>query len=133
MEVELPRGRPKRTATNSRSTFAQWLSSHPGEKLPNSVREIAKITGLSESTIKNYTYHERQRAKKLIAKKPWEHDGKPVVWTEVHGYKISDEAFATVQAYVSKAGKIKFIVRLKDKSIKVFYLTSYQLEEMYGT
>jgi hypothetical protein len=127
-DISLKRGAPK----NARwASFAKWLRENPDVTLPHSSREIAKITGCTEASIKNYIGRERWRAKNLVQSKPWK-AGLNRLWISTRGFKISDLSFEEVHARISFTGRLKFTVKLKDGSFHIFIMTASQLEELYG-
>lgn len=114
------------------SSFSKWLKENPNVTLPHSNSKIAKISGCSEQAVKNYIGRQRWKSRDLIKSKPWG-GASGVVWTSIRGHKISDKSFLKVHGMVSWTGRMKFTIKLKDKTIHVFLLTSKQLEELYGT
>lgn len=126
---------PKRGASRGHSTFGNWLRENPDLKLPRSPSKLAKMSGCTESAVRNYMYHERRKSREIVKNKPWFSEGGKVhLWTDIRGAKIPDRAFKEVYTSLSSMGRIKFVVRLKSGGqVRIFYLTSYELEEMYDT
>ena len=123
---------PKRGVSRGHSTFGNWLRANPDTKLPRSPKAIAVLSGCTESAVKNYMYHERKKAKRVLEAKPWRRGGRVKLWTDIRGATIPDRAFKEVYPSVSYSGRIKFVVRLKHTAqVRIFYMTSRELEVMY--
>lgn len=55
-----------------------------------------------------------------------------VLWKDIRGAEVPDIAFKDVRPMIGKSGRIRFSVKLKDGSIHIFEMTSYQLEDLYS-
>ena len=64
--VERKRGRkssPDFGATCDTGCVGEWIRHHLGQRLPHSVRSIAKLTGCSKDEVKSYLYRKRNQVR----------------------------------------------------------------------
>lgn len=121
---------PKSRACARKSSVSRFFATYDGA-LPNTIGEIAEISGCSKDAIRNYSYRRRKEAKTLLGRQPWRHTGAPVLWEDIKGSRIPDHAFDVVRAILSQYGSIKFEVRLKTGSVHVFKMTASQFKRLY--
>lgn len=67
MGVSVRRGRPIKPGFHD-GCFAVWLRNHPGQKIPRSIKKLAKMTGCSYEEIKSYLYRRRRNIRNRIEK-----------------------------------------------------------------
>jgi len=113
------------------SAFADWLKENPEDALPPSVKEIHELTGVSKNSIKSYLWRRRLEAKAMIVRQPWK-GGKTAMWKDINGSMIPDTAFSNVRSFVGITGSLKFIIRLKDGTPRVFYMTLKDFKNLYS-
>ena len=112
------------------SAFAQWIKLNPEDVLPPSIAGIHELTGISKDSIKSYLYRRRKEAKKVIQSQPWLNGG-TVLLTDSAGVQIPDSAFGSVRSFVGITGTLKLVVRLKDRTPHVFYISLSDFKNLY--
>ena len=115
-DVRAFRSRQKRVHRRY-SVFANWLREHPNVKLPPSMPEIAKVTGIKYNTIKCYLWRKKQQAKKEFA-----------IWAKQHKDLLKS---ATLYVSYFLPYKQAFIELKNGEKHEVRYKKIKDLEEVF--
>lgn len=114
-----------------RSKIAKFLKEHLNELDDRSFAGIARAGGFSTAQVKRYARYLRTEARRVTRQKPWMESKGNVIWRTDDGERIPDGAFDRVRIAISRWGRIRAQVRLKDWSTRTFNLSALELKIMY--
>ena len=61
-----PKGQPTTSMAGEYGVVAKWIKAHPGQKIPRSSDEAAKVIGCSSHAVRNYFYRRSKRVMRYI-------------------------------------------------------------------